>query len=136
MSPTLRVLSLITTGFFFFNFLGPHSRHMEVPRLGVKSELQLQAYATATETWDPSSICSLHHSSQQCQIPDPLREVRDRTCILIYTSRNHFRCTIRGTPTIRILETLYYQNPQSFPVSTKFEGVKIRSFVSLELSLF
>ena len=27
--------------FFFFRFLGPHLRHMEVPRLGVKSELQL-----------------------------------------------------------------------------------------------
>ena len=25
--------------FFFFFFLGPHPRHMEVPRLGVKSEL-------------------------------------------------------------------------------------------------
>ena len=25
----------------------------EVPRLGVKLELQLQAYTTATATWDP-----------------------------------------------------------------------------------
>ena len=25
--------------FFFFCFLGPHPQHMEVPRLGVKSEL-------------------------------------------------------------------------------------------------
>ena len=25
--------------FFFFVFLGPHPRHMEVPRLGVQSEL-------------------------------------------------------------------------------------------------
>ena len=25
--------------YFFFVFLGPHPRHMEVPRLGVKSEL-------------------------------------------------------------------------------------------------
>ena len=29
-----------TNFFFFFCFLGPHSQHMEVPRLGVKSELQ------------------------------------------------------------------------------------------------
>ena len=28
-------------------FLGPHPRHMEVPRLGVESELQLPAYNTA-----------------------------------------------------------------------------------------
>ena len=43
-------------------FLGPHSHHMEVPRLGVESELQLPAYATATAMTDPSHICDLHHS--------------------------------------------------------------------------
>ena len=26
-------------GFFFFSFLGPYPQHMEVPRLGVQSEL-------------------------------------------------------------------------------------------------
>ena len=31
-----------------FRFLGLHSRHMEVPRLGIESELQLLTYATAT----------------------------------------------------------------------------------------
>ena len=30
-------------------FLGQHPRHMEVPRLGVKSELQLPAYTIATD---------------------------------------------------------------------------------------
>ena len=29
---------------FIFIFLGPHLRHMEVPRLGVESELQLPAH--------------------------------------------------------------------------------------------
>ena len=43
-----------------FCFLGPHLQHTEVPRLGVKLELQLLAYATAT--WDPSHIYDLHHS--------------------------------------------------------------------------
>ena len=33
---------------FLFCFLGLHLWHMEVPRLGTESELQLQAYATAT----------------------------------------------------------------------------------------
>ena len=33
---------------FFFAFLGPHMWHMEVPRLGVESELPLLAYTTAT----------------------------------------------------------------------------------------
>ena len=36
--------------FFFFFFLGPHPKHMEVPGLGIKSELQLLAFTTATAT--------------------------------------------------------------------------------------
>jgi len=64
---------------FFFFFLGPHPGHMEVPRLGVKSELQLLAYTTATATQNPSHICNLHHSSQQHQILNPLSKARDQT---------------------------------------------------------
>jgi len=33
--------------FFFLSFLGPRLRHLEIPRLGVKSELQLLTYTTA-----------------------------------------------------------------------------------------
>ena len=40
--------------FFFFLFLGPLLQHMEVPRLGVESEVQLLAYTTATAMQDPS----------------------------------------------------------------------------------
>ena len=61
----------------FMSFLGRHQWHMEVPRLGAKSELQLLAYATATAMWDPSHICNLYNSSRQCQIVNPLREARD-----------------------------------------------------------
>ena len=63
---------------------------MEVPRLGVESELQLLSYATATTMPDPSHVFNLHHSSQQCQILNPLMEARDRTCVLKGTSRLHF----------------------------------------------
>ena len=66
-----------------FFFLGLQIWHMEVPRLGVQSELQLLAYATATATWDLSCICDLHHSSHQCQI---LSGARDRNCILMDAS--------------------------------------------------
>ena len=38
---------------FFFSFLQPHPQHMEVPRLGLKSELQLPTYTTATTSPDP-----------------------------------------------------------------------------------
>ena len=33
--------------FIFFYLLGPHLWHMEIPRLGIKSQLQLLAYTTA-----------------------------------------------------------------------------------------
>ena len=39
--------------FFFFVFLGLYLQHMEVPRLGVESELQLPVYTIATGTSDP-----------------------------------------------------------------------------------
>ena len=58
---------------------------MEVPRLGFKLELQLQAYTTATATQDPSRIWDLGHSSQQRWILNPPREARDRTHILADT---------------------------------------------------
>ena len=76
--------------FFFFAFSGPQLQHVEVPRLGVKSELQLPPYATAIETQDLSRFCDLHHSSWQCQILKPLSKARDRTCILMDTSWIHF----------------------------------------------
>ena len=42
--------------FFFLAFLGLYPWHMEVPRLGVKPELQLPAYTTATIPPDPSGV--------------------------------------------------------------------------------
>ena len=54
--------------YFYFCILGPHLWHTEVPRLGVESELQLLACATATAMPDLRHICDLHHSSWQCQI--------------------------------------------------------------------
>ena len=77
-----------TLFFFPLVFLGLHPQHMEVHRLGVKLEPQPPAYATAMP--DPSGACDLHHSSQQCQILNPLSETRDRTRVLMDASRIHF----------------------------------------------
>ena len=63
--------------FFNFCFLGLHRWHMEVPRLRVELELQLQAYITAIAMGDLRRICNLHHSSQQHWISGPLSEARD-----------------------------------------------------------
>ena len=73
--------------FCFFCFLGLHLPHMEVPRRGVKSELQLPACATATATRELSCVCNLHHSSWQCWILNPLSEARDWTHILVHNIR-------------------------------------------------
>ena len=64
---------------------------MEVPRLGVESELQLPAYTTATATLDQSCICDLHHSSWQRRIFNPQSEARDQTHVLMDTSCVRYR---------------------------------------------
>ena len=60
-----------------FCFLGLCLQDKEIPRLRVQSELHLLAFTSATAMQDPNHICDRHHSSQQYQIPHPLREARD-----------------------------------------------------------
>ena len=84
--------------FFFLVFLRPYPRHMEVPRLGIKSELQLPGYATATAMWDLSCVCDLHHSSRQCRILNPLSKARDWTPILMGTGWVCYCWATTGTP--------------------------------------
>ena len=89
----IRIFLIIYVIYLFINlvFSGPHSWHMEIPRLAVKLELQLLAYATATPMRHPTHTCDLHHSSRQRQILKPLSEARDRTCVLMHTSQICFR---------------------------------------------
>ena len=61
---------------------------MEIPRLGVKLELQLSAYTTATATSDLSRICNLCCSLWQRQVLNPLTKARDWTCVLYLLSHN------------------------------------------------
>ena len=68
------VVTLFTS---FFSFLGPYPCYIEVPRLGIKLELQLPSYTTATSTWHLSRFCDLHHNSRQCWILNSLSEARD-----------------------------------------------------------
>ena len=78
-------------------FLGPHLWHMKFPRLGVKLELWLPAYTTATAMQDPSCICDLHHSSWQHQILSPLSNARDWTGVLMDTTQVHYHWATIGT---------------------------------------
>ena len=75
---------------------------MDIPRLGVESELQLLAYPTATATSDPSQVCDLHHSSQQCWILNPLSEARNWTWVLMNASQVRFHWAMMGTPYIQL----------------------------------
>ena len=54
---------------------------MEVLWLGVKSELLLLAYTTATAVLDLSRICDVSRSLWQLWILNPLSKATDCTCI-------------------------------------------------------
>ena len=86
--------------FFFFCFLGLHPQHLEVLRLGVKSELYLPACTTVSSTPDPSCVCNLHHSSWQHQMLNPLSRARDWTCVLMDTSWIRYHWATMGTPSL------------------------------------
>ena len=83
---------------FVFVFLEPHSWQMDVPSLGVESELQLLAYTTAMTMQDPSHVCELHHSSWQCCILNPLNKARDQTLIPMDTSQICYHCAMMEIP--------------------------------------
>jgi len=62
---------------------------MEVPRLGIESELQLPVYTTATAMPDLSCVCNLHLSLWQCLILNLLSEARNGTHILGFLPLSH-----------------------------------------------
>ena len=92
--------------FFFFFILELPVWHTEVPRLVVKSELQLPAYSTAAATWDPSNICDLHHSSWQFWVLNPLSKARDWTHIIMNISWVYYHWATMGTPLLIIFHKL------------------------------
>ena len=97
-----RGYSFIYKYIHIFCFFAPRVNlgHMEVPRLGVESGVQLPAYATATAMPDLSPVCHLHHSSWQCQILNPVSEARDWTCSLMDPHWVCYRWAMMVTPVL------------------------------------
>ena len=90
---------------------------MEVPRLGVKSELQLLAYTTAIAMQDPSHVCSLYHSARQGRVLNALSESRDQTRNLMVLSQICFCCATAGTPVFFLFKTISVgQRSVSLPI--------------------
>ena len=75
-------------------------------------ELQLQAYSTAIETWDPSPLYDPHQSSQQHWIFNPLSEVRNWTYVLMDTSQIRFHWATTGTPEVLLLQNGSKESPE------------------------
>ena len=73
---------------FLSFFLGPHLKHIEVPRLGVQLELQL-----LVQIWAVSVTYPAAHGNA-----GPLSKSKDRTCPLMDTSRIRFCWATMGTP--------------------------------------
>ena len=92
--------------FFVFLFSGPHMQHMEVPRLGVKSELQLPAYTIAIAGSEPHQRST--PQLKQCQILKSLSEARDQTSNLMVPSWIYFRCATTRTPMLSIFLCAYW----------------------------
>ena len=79
---------------------------LEVSQLGVKLELQLLAYATATAMQDPRYVCDLHHSLWKCQIPNPLSEGGIKPTFSWIVFWICFHCSMMGTPKVLFKKTL------------------------------
>ena len=80
---------------FFFSF-----GHMEVPMLGVESELQLPAYATATAS--PSLVCDLHGKARSLtHWARPGIEPTTSRFLVGFVNR----CTSTGTPGLYQIKT-------------------------------
>ena len=97
---------------------------MEVPRLGVKLDLELLAGHSISKQ-DLSHVFNLHHSSWQCRIADILSKARDGTQNLMDTSWICFHCGTTGTPFIPLfLKFLNHPPPKKTRSSLMAQQVK------------
>ena len=111
--------------FFFFAFLGPHPQHMEVPRLGVKSELQL----LPTPQPQQRQICtrSLTYSTAHSNTGPLTHWVRpgiDWTGILMDTDQVPYHWATTGTPRMWFLKAVGHRSSSSSSFKITWELVR------------
>ena len=91
--------SAIYKGKIFFFFLrashAAYGSYQARGRIGAVAASQYYSHSNVGyKAWDP------YCSSQPCWILNPLSEARDRTCVLLDTSRVHYCWDTMGTPTM------------------------------------
>ena len=119
-------------------FLGPYPWHLEVPRLGVKLELQLPSYTTSIAMRNLNHICDLCCSLWQCWILNSLREATDHTCIPMDTSQVLNLPSHNGN-THNILYSLFCQIQGlllQFPFDFHVYGIFFFHFLTFSLYVF
>ena len=92
--------------FFFFLFIAApaaYGNSQTRSRIATIAE----GYATAMAMHDPSHICDLCHSLQQCQILNPLSEARDQTLTLPNTMLGSQPTEPQGEIPIEHLSPIY-----------------------------
>ena len=112
--------------------------HMEVPSLGVQSELQLLTYATATATQDPShAATSVTYATAHCNVGSLTHWVRSgiNFYILMDSSQVGYHWAMKGTPAITFLMLHICSYFSSFGALKRMSKTPI-FFQDLELANF
>ena len=86
--------------------LGPHLQHMEVPRLGVKSELQLPAYTTAIAMQDLSASETYTAAHSNTGPFNPLHDAKDPIHIFMDTDQVHNKLSHNGNSIFHIFKRI------------------------------
>ena len=109
-STVSKILPLSPICLFIYLFLGPHPSIWKFPGQG--SNWSCNCWPTPQPqqpaTPDPSHICDLYPSSQQCQNLNPLSEARDQTLVLMDASQVCYCWATMGTPSPLIYVFIYY----------------------------
>ena len=107
------ILLLLLLLFLSFDFLVPYLQHMKVPRLGVKSKLQLPAYtiAKAMQIWATSVTYTTVHGNAGSLTHWARPGIKRVSSWILVRFVNHWAMT--GTPRIKYLTKSITSSPKA-----------------------